>query len=62
MLRVARRLPELMAFQRERKWESVQQKELYGQTVGIVGLGPIGRGLASRCKAFGMRRVGRRRS
>ena len=62
MLLVARRLSELMAFQRERKWESVQQNEMYGQTVGIVGLGPIGRGLASRCKAFGMRRVGRRRS
>ena len=61
MLLVARRLPELMAFQRQRRWESVVQQELYGQTVGIVGLGPIGLGIAARAKAFGMRTLGLRR-
>lgn len=29
--------------------------EVYGKTVGIVGLGRIGRQLATRCKAMGMR-------
>ncbi len=62
MLLVARRLPELMASQRERRWESVVQQELYGQTVGIVGLGPIGQGVAVRAKAFGMRTLGFRRT
>lgn len=62
MMLITRRLPELMANQRERKWQSVEQKELYGQTVGIIGLGPIGRGVATRCKAFGMRTLGLRRS
>ncbi len=62
MLLVARRLPELMASQRERRWESVVQQELYGQTVGIVGLGPIGQGVAVRAKAFGMRTLGFRRN
>ncbi len=62
MLLITRRLPELMANQRERTWSSVQQKELFGQTIGIIGLGPIGRGIAVRCKAFGMRTLGLRRS
>ena len=62
MLLAARRLPDLMARQREHRWESVVQQELFGQTVGIVGLGPIGQGVASRAKAFGMRTLGLRRS
>ena len=62
MLLVARRLPELMASQREHRWESVVQQELYGATVGIIGLGPIGLGVAARAKAFGMRTLGLRRS
>ncbi len=61
MLLVARRLPELMARQREHRWESVVQQELHGQTVGIIGLGPIGLGIAARAKAFGMRTLGLRR-
>jgi phosphoglycerate dehydrogenase-like enzyme len=62
MLLVARRLPELMARQKEHRWESVVQQELYGQTVGIIGLGPIGLGIAARAKAFGMKTLGLRRS
>ena len=62
MLMVARGLPELMAHQRERRWEGVPQRELAGATVGIVGLGPIGRGVAARAKAFGMRTLGLRRT
>lgn len=62
MLLVARRLPDLMASQREHRWQSVVQQELFGQTVGIIGLGPIGRGVAARAKAFGMRTLGYRRS
>ena len=62
MLLVARRLPELMAHQRAHQWEAVTQQELSGQTVGVVGLGPIGRGVASRAKAFGMRTLGLRRT
>ena len=62
MLLVARGLPALMANQREHKWQSVPQFELHGKTVGIVGLGPIGRGTALRAKAFGMKTLGLRRS
>lgn len=61
MLLVARRLPELISSQKEHRWESLVQQELHGQTVGIVGLGPIGLGIAARAKAFGMRTLGLRR-
>lgn len=61
MLLVARRLPDLMAYQKQHRWESLTQQELHGQTVGIIGLGPIGLGVAARTKAFGMRTLGLRR-
>ena len=61
MLLIARGLPALMANQREHKWQSVPQFEIHGKTVGIVGLGPIGRGTALRAKAFGMKTLGLRR-
>ncbi len=61
MLMVARRLPLLLERQRAHVWEWVPQQELHGATVGVIGLGPIGRGVAMRCKAFGMRTLGLRR-
>ena len=61
MLLTARRLPQLMASQRAHVWQSEVQQELFGATVGIIGLGPIGRGVAQRAKAFGMRTLGLRR-
>lgn len=62
MLMVTRRLPELIENQRARRWQSVTQNELWNKTIGIVGLGPIGRGVAVRAKAFGMTTLGLRRS
>lgn len=61
MLAVTRRLPLLWEWQREKRWEWLTQDELYGKTVGIIGLGPIGRGIAQRSKAFGMKTMGLRR-
>lgn len=61
MLMVAHRLPDLLAQQRDREWKWVTQEELHGQTVGIIGLGPVGRGIAQRCQAMGMRTLGLRR-
>ena len=62
MLLVARGLPALMENQRQHSWQSVPQFELHGKTVGIIGLGPIGRETAMRTKAFGMKTLGLRRS
>jgi phosphoglycerate dehydrogenase-like enzyme len=62
ILSVARRLPDLDTQQRRHEWNPLQQDEVWGKSVGIIGLGPIGRGVAARAKAFGMRTMGLRRS
>jgi phosphoglycerate dehydrogenase-like enzyme len=61
MLMVAHRMPEIIAQQQTRTWKWVFQEELHSQTVGIIGLGPIGRNIAERSKAFGMKTLGLRR-
>ncbi|MEP6871050.1 MAG: D-2-hydroxyacid dehydrogenase [Anaerolineaceae bacterium] len=48
--------------QAEGSWESRRSGELDGKTVGIVGLGAIGRETAKRCRAFGMRVISSRRT
>jgi len=60
LLAVARHLPQANASLREGRWERkrFQGVELFGKTLGIVGLGRIGREVARRAGAFGMRIVG----
>ena len=46
ILAVSRRLPQLLELQRERTWQPLEGTELRDVTVGIVGLGSIGRAVA----------------
>lgn len=63
LLALAKRLPELGRAQAESRWTSVPGvRELRGQTVGIVGLGDIGRATARSLRALGVRVVGVRRN
>ncbi len=57
ILSVVRRLPELMELQRERTWQPLPARELRQVTIGIVGLGSIGRNVARLALAFGARVV-----
>ena len=50
------------ANQQARRWELVMGRRLEGSTLGIVGLGSIGRAVAVRARAFGMRVIANRRS
>lgn len=66
MISLARRLPQADQFVRQGKWLKggfPLQSELNGKTVGILGLGRIGKEIALRCQAMKMRVVyfGRRR-
>ncbi len=60
LLSLARNIPRCDRAVREGRWDDRLElidanRELYGKTHGIVGLGRIGGRVALRCKAFGMR-------
>lgn len=66
MIALARRIPQADTYVRAGRWPGGNfplQSELTGKTVGIVGLGRIGREIATRAQAMKMRVVyhGRRR-
>lgn len=60
MLAMARHIPQANASTRAGKWEKKKfmGNELRGKTLGVVGLGSIGREVVKRARAFEMRIVG----
>lgn len=65
LLACDRRIPDQVAELRQGKWNKAAYSKgrgLYGRTLGIVGLGQIGREVAVRARAFGMRVVAWSRS
>jgi D-3-phosphoglycerate dehydrogenase len=57
LLSVARQIPQANAAVKQGRWKRFVGPELRGKTLGIVGLGRIGRAVAERAKGFGMRLV-----
>jgi D-3-phosphoglycerate dehydrogenase len=58
LLSCDRRIPDQVADLRQGRWQKGEYSKargLYGRTLGIVGLGQIGREIAKRAQAFGMR-------
>jgi len=58
MLNLAKKYNVLWDNQKDKKFNRVFGSELYGKTLGVVGLGGIGRELAKRAKNFEMRIIG----
>ncbi|UJL45795.1 hypothetical protein KFZ58_15615 [Virgibacillus sp. NKC19-16] len=54
MLSLARQIPQTVVNTKDGKWPKVVGYELFGKTLGVIGLGRIGRETAQRAKAFGM--------
>ena len=54
LLALARKIPQADASLRAGKWERKKfvGTEIYGKTVGVIGLGKIGRNVATRMKSF----------
>jgi phosphoglycerate dehydrogenase-like enzyme len=61
MLGVAKRMPELWIHDAA-QWQPRALGTLEGATLGLVGFGHVGRAIAARALAFGMRVLGARRS
>ena len=57
----AKDMPRMLKAKAEHRWEVFDVLELSTQTMGIVGHGDIGRAIARRAKAFGMRVLALRR-
>lgn len=59
---VSQRIEQFRRQQQERRWTPMDPIPLRGQTLGIVGLGDIGRHIARSARGFGMRVIGVNRS
>ncbi|MGC5076876.1 phosphoglycerate dehydrogenase [Agrococcus sp. DT81.2] len=57
MLAVARRVPENVSSLAAGRWQQLTGRELRGSTLGILGLGSIGKAVATIAAGFGMRVV-----
>jgi phosphoglycerate dehydrogenase-like enzyme len=62
MLMLAKQAPLCFQLQQEKKWKRFTPLILHSKTIGIVGLGSIGREIARLAKAFHMRVLAIRRS
>jgi len=62
VLAVSRRLPQLLELQRERTWQPLEANELADVTIGVIGMGSIGRRVAELATAFGATVIGVGRS
>jgi D-2-hydroxyacid dehydrogenase (NADP+) len=59
---LAKKLPECIQAQREKRWQKLTPFEVEGKTIGIVGLGTAGTELARKAKTLGMRVLATKRT
>jgi D-3-phosphoglycerate dehydrogenase / 2-oxoglutarate reductase len=65
IISIDRRIPDALASLRAGKWQRVElgnAEGVFGKTLGIAGLGHIGKEVATRAKAFGLNVIGWSRS
>ncbi len=62
ILMFRRRVPNMLADQRERRWERFASSDLVERSLVVVGMGSIGRAVARYASAFGMRTIGVKRT
>lgn len=57
IMSLVRNIPQAVASMNQKKWEKKKfvGRELRGKVLGVIGLGRIGKTVAARAKAFGMR-------
>jgi phosphoglycerate dehydrogenase-like enzyme len=62
LLQMWKRLPEIDAHQRQHEWRPTFGREITGLTLGVVGLGAIGRQVAKRARGIGLSVLAQRRT
>jgi phosphoglycerate dehydrogenase-like enzyme len=62
LLQIWKRFREADRLQEEHAYERIYGRTFAGSTLGIVGMGSIGRAVAERARAFGLQVLGQRRS
>jgi phosphoglycerate dehydrogenase-like enzyme len=62
ILMFRRKVPQMLADQRQRRWERFASSDLTELSLAVVGMGAIGREVARVAGAFGMRTVGVKRT
>ena len=55
MLAVARKVPLIDARCRHKDWSKITGTDLFGATLGIIGLGSIGKAVVRRARGFSMK-------
>lgn len=58
MLNLSKKYTMIWENQKQKQFVRIRGEELYGKTLGIIGLGGIGRQIAKRAKPFDMRVIG----
>jgi len=59
---LAKKLPECIVAQKQKRWQKLAPFEVEEKTIGIVGLGTVGLELARKAKALGMRVLATKRT
>jgi len=62
ILALARKVIEIDSRCREKDWTKITTSDVAGKTLGLIGLGSIGKGVVSRAKGFGMEVLAYRRN
>jgi phosphoglycerate dehydrogenase-like enzyme len=62
VIEAAKGFRSLATAQNRHDWEPLYGRQLAGQTIGLIGYGPINRAVATRADAFGMRVLATRRT
>lgn len=58
IMAAARQVVKIDSMCRKGDWSKVTTIDIFGKTIGILGMGAIGKGVAKRAKGFGMRVLG----
>jgi len=62
ILAFAKKIPECLRAQTEKRWARIAPEPIEGKTLGILGLGTVGNALAQRGKALGLRVLATKRT